>query len=219
MVAALFLVAAAAQAIAAGWAGSIALAANGIGHLVNAAIMHLLSMAFSPARRLRQIVVLGYFAMLLALFDLWVIEFWWRLTAPAPPKAILLALFGAGAILVDVIGALMLSRLRPPSKSVGSALRQLLWPYGLTGPLVLVAAGGTALSGSPWSDLVVGLGIAVCNFGAVGRISAAASARGLNGDGPGGMPGWPYRSYPLAALIPGRFFPAANTDDGHHSPD
>lgn len=164
---------AAVENVAAVAIGSIALAANSIGHITIASA-HVLLLCAPPSDK-RKVLTIALSAIVLVPFAIMLTELWQRLAAPLVPRAALLAWFGAGAILVDLVAAAIIARLRPGSMSVLSGLKALLWPRTITNPMIMLAALATATTGSAWHDFLIGLGIAlshavaVCAFWRAGR--------------------------------------------------
>lgn len=157
---------AAAECLGALAIGSVALAANSIGHFTIGSVHLLLLLAPNPSKRRKLAIATSAILIVPAL--ILPVEVWQRLQAPVAPSASALALLGAGACLIDLIAAGTIASIRPGTMTFASSLKAILWPRAITGPMILLAALATATTGSAWHDLIIGLGIAVAHFGTAG---------------------------------------------------
>lgn len=153
--------------------GSVALAANAIGHFERASVQLLLLLALSVDRRRRTELALMLSTMILFMIPITLWEIWQRITAPAPPSPIWLAIAGAGAFVID--GASAVAAAQSSHGGRWRSMKSLLWPRATTGPLIVLAAWSTDVTGSPWHDLIVGLGIMAANIGAARAIHRAGA--------------------------------------------
>ncbi|MCZ4107050.1 hypothetical protein O3U67_03040 [Brevundimonas diminuta] len=152
----------AAECVAAVTIGSVALAANSIGHITFASVYLLLLLAPAPARRRALVIATSAILILPALIVL--VEVWAHLDTPIAPSAAAIALMGAGACLVDLAAAALIAGIRPGGITFAAGLKALLWPRAITGPMIVLTALATASTGSAWHDFIIGLGIAATNL-------------------------------------------------------
>lgn len=156
--------------------GSVSLIADSLDFLEDAAINLLIfaGLGWSAANRARLGTVMAGILLVPALataYAAWdkVSDF----TAPAPVP---LTLTGLGALAVNLTCALMLARHRHGSGSLTRAA-YLSARNDAYANLAIIAAGlVTALSPSPWPDLVAAAGIAVLNADSAGDVFRAARA-------------------------------------------
>lgn len=159
---------AAAQCVASVRFGSIALAANSVGHIAVAST-YVLSL-FPQMRRSLPNVIASLF-----LFPALIIvaELWHRLHTPVAPPETAMGATAMGTFLVDLAAATAIARLRPGGMAIRSSLKALLWPRTVTVPLILVAALATAATGSGWHDLIVGFGVLAGHYGSIQSVWTA----------------------------------------------
>ena len=99
---------------------------------------------------------------------------WQKLGLPHPPDAVPLSLTGLGALAVNLLCAFLLARLRLHSGSLTRAAF-LSARNDVLANLAIIAAGGvTAITASPWPDLIIGLGIFAMNLDATREVYTAA---------------------------------------------
>lgn len=147
--------------------GSVALFADSIDFLEDASINLLiwLGLGWSAANRARLGMWLSILLVIPSVAAIWTAVVKLRAGLPAP-AAFPLSATGVGALGVNLVCALMLTRYRQHGGSLTraaflSARNDVLANIG-----ILVAGIVTALNRSGWPDLVVGLGIAAINAGA-----------------------------------------------------
>ena len=99
---------------------------------------------------------------------------WQKLGLPHPPDAVPLSLTGLGALAVNLLCAFLLARLRLHGVSLTRAAF-LSARNDVLANLAIIAAGGvTAITVSPWPDLIIGLGIFAMNLDATREVYTAA---------------------------------------------
>ena len=154
--------------------GSVSLFADSIDFLEDTAInvLILVALGWSPHRR--ALVGMALAAILLApgLATLWTA--WEKFAVPVPPAPVPLSLAGCGALAINLFCAFLLARFRAHSGSLTRAAflsaRNDAWAN-----IAIIAAGLiTAMTVSPWPDLIVGLGIFVMNLDAAREVYTAA---------------------------------------------
>ena len=154
--------------------GSVSLFADSIDFLEDSAtnLLILVSLGWSARRRSRVGMMLAAFLLIPGLSTLWAA--WQRFQAPAAPDATLLSLAGLGALLVNVTCAFLLARFRERGDSLARAAFLSARNDALSNIAIVAAGLLTALTRSPWPDLVVGLGIFLLNLDAAREVYAAA---------------------------------------------
>jgi Co/Zn/Cd efflux system component len=154
--------------------GSVALFADSIDFLEDAAVNFLILMALSWSARRRAQVGMGLAGILLvpSLATLWTA--WAKFTAPLPPDPVPLTFTGAGALAVNLACAFMLARHREHGGSLTKAAFLSARNDALANIAIISAGFITVWMQSAWPDLIVGLGIAVMNAGAAGEVWKAA---------------------------------------------
>lgn len=174
---------------AATWIRSVALMADSIDFLEDAAVNLLVLLAVGWSADRRRLIGFGLAALILVpgLAALGLV--WAKLGAilaggAVVPSPAVLTATGLGALAVNLTCALMLARVR----TLGGALSRAAFLSArndVAANIAIVAAGVlTAVSQSAWPDIVVGLGIAAMNAGAAFEVYAAA--KGEQDAGPGG---------------------------------
>jgi Co/Zn/Cd efflux system component len=151
--------------------GSVSLFADSVDFLEDASVNFLIlaALGWSARSRARLGMVLAGLLLVPGLATLWTA--WEKFLAPSVPAPIPLSLTGAGALAVNLSCALMLARYRNHSGS----LTRAAFLSARNDALAIIAAGlATALTSSPWPDLVVGLAIAAMNADAAREVFAAA---------------------------------------------
>jgi Co/Zn/Cd efflux system component len=154
--------------------GSVALFADSVDFLEDTALNLLILVGLGwPARR-RAVLGGGLGALLLVpgAATLWTM--WTKFGHPVAPSALPLSLAGLGAFAINLSCAAILLRWRTAG---GSLLRAafLSERNDVIADLAIVLAGGlTALTLSPWPDLVAGIGIFAINFDAARAVWLAA---------------------------------------------
>lgn len=156
--------------------GSIALLADSLDFLEDAAINLLIfaGIGWSLRNRARLGMALAGILLLPALATAFAA--WQKFATMTPPDALPLTLTGLGALAVNLTCAVMLARHRGGSGSLTRAA-YLSARNDAYANLAIIAAGlVTALTLSPWPDLVAAAGIAVLNADAAMDILTAARA-------------------------------------------
>ena len=97
-----------------------------------------------------------------------------KLAAPVAPAAVLLAVTGLDALVVNFGCALMLARWRHAAGSLTRAAFLSARNDAIANVAIIAAGLWTAATASPWPDLVVGLGIFAMNLDAAREIWEAA---------------------------------------------
>ncbi len=154
--------------------GSVSLYADSIDFLEDASVNLLVLAAFGLTAAYRRAVGLGFVALLMApsLAALWTI--WEKLNHPTPADPLQLTLTALGALLVNGYCAYLLAKVRHTGGSLSKAAF-LSARNDMAANIAMIAAGGaTALTGSIWPDIVVGVAIAVLNAGAAFEVYEAA---------------------------------------------
>ena len=154
--------------------GSVSLFADSIDFLEDTAINGLILVALGWSPHRRALVGMALAAILLApgLATLWTA--WEKFAVPVPPAPVPLSLAGCGALAINLSCAFLLARFRAHSGSLTRAAflsaRNDAWAN-----IAIIAAGLiTAITVSPWPDLIVGLGIFVMNLDAAREVYTAA---------------------------------------------
>jgi Co/Zn/Cd efflux system component len=156
--------------------GSVALFADSVDFLEDAAVNLLILVAVGWTVRRRAVVGTGLAGLLLVpgLATLWAL--WHKLGHPVAPDALRLSVTGAGALAVNLSCALVLRRVRGHAGSLTRAAF-LSARNDAAANVAIVAAGlATALTRSAWPDVAVGLGIAALNADAAREVYQAARA-------------------------------------------
>ena len=154
--------------------GSVSLFADSIDFLEDTVINGLILVALGWSPHRRALVGMALAAILLApgLATLWTA--WEKFAVPVPPAPVPLSLAGCGALAINLFCAFLLARFRALSGSLMRAAflsaRNDAWAN-----IAIIAAGLiTAMTVSPWPDLIVGLGIFVMNLDAAREVYTAA---------------------------------------------
>jgi Co/Zn/Cd efflux system component len=154
--------------------GSVALFADSVDFLEDAAVNLLILVALGWSARSRAVVGAGLGLVLLApgVATLWTA--WSKIVAPVAPDPIPLSLTGLGALAVNLACALMLARWRAAAGSLTRAAFLSARNDALANVAIIAAGLLTAATRSPWPDLVVGLGIFVLNLDAARQVWSTA---------------------------------------------
>ena len=154
--------------------GSVSLFADSIDFLEDTAIngLILVALGWSPHRRALVGMALATILLAPGLATLWTA--WEKFAVPVPPAPVPLSLAGCGALAINLSCAFLLARFRAHSGSLTRAAflsaRNDAWAN-----IAIIAAGLiTAMTVSPWPDLIVGLGIFVMNLDAAREVYTAA---------------------------------------------
>ncbi|MCM8794534.1 MAG: cation transporter [Candidatus Omnitrophica bacterium] len=154
--------------------GSVSLFADSIDFLEDASVnfLILVALGWSAVRRARMGMALAGILLVPGLAALWMA--WQKFLMPVPPAPVPLSLAGAGAFVVNLSCALLLTRYRRHAGSLTraaflSARNDVLANVAIVGAGLL-----TAYVRTVWPDLTVGVGIALMNAGAAKEVYAAA---------------------------------------------
>lgn len=156
--------------------GSLALIADSLDFLEDAALNLLIfaGIGWSLRNRARLGMVLALILLLPALATAYAA--WEKVSEMTPPAPLPLTLAGLGALAVNLACAMMLARHREGGGSLTRAA-YLSARNDAYANLAIIGAGlATALTLSPWPDLVVAAGIAVLNADSAFDILKAARA-------------------------------------------
>lgn len=154
--------------------GSVALFADSIDFLEDAAVNFLIVVAlgWSAPKRARVGMLLGAIILVPALATLWTA--WQKFNMPVPPAPVPLTLVGLGALAVNFTCAFMLARYREHAGSLTKAAFLSARNDAYANVAIILAGFATLFFASAWPDLVVGLGIALVNAGAAYEVWEAA---------------------------------------------
>jgi Co/Zn/Cd efflux system component len=154
--------------------GSVSLFADSIDFLEDAALNFLIFVAlgWSALRRARVGKLLAVLLLVPGLATLWTA--WEKFNDPVAVDAFALSLTGAGALVVNLIAALLLMAHRHHGGSLARAAFLSARNDVLANFAIVVAGVVTAATFSAWPDLVVGLGIAAINADAAWEVWQAA---------------------------------------------
>ena len=154
--------------------GSVALFADSVDFLEDAAVNLLILLALGWSLRARALVGAGLGLILLmpGLATLWTA--WEKLGHPVAPAALPLSLTGLGAFAVNFGCALILARYRNTGGSLSRAAFLSARNDVFANIAIIVAGGLTAVTSSAWPDLAVGLGIFLINLDAAREVWEAA---------------------------------------------
>lgn len=169
--------------IAAALISSVALFADSIDFLEDASInlLVLVAIGWTASRRRAVGMLLAVIILVPGIAALWTA--WAKLGSHVVPEPLTLTLVGAGALGVNLGCALLLARVADHGGSLSRAAF-LSARNDVAANIAIIGAGlATAVSMSPWPDLVVGVGIALLNAGAAWEVYEAASNETDDGDG------------------------------------
>lgn len=156
--------------------GSVSLFADSIDFLEDASLNLLVLLALGWSAAARRAVGMGLAAILLVpgFATLWLAL--QKVVHPQLPDPLVLSVTGLGALLVNLVCALMLARVRNRGGSLTRAAF-LSSRNDVAANVAIIAAGVvTQVWPSAWPDIVVGLGIALMNADAAHEVFAAARA-------------------------------------------
>lgn len=167
--------------------GSVALLADSVDFIEDTAVnlLIVLALGWSLRARARTGKVLACLILLPALAAGW--EAFVKAGDPVPPEPALLVLTAGGAAVVNAVAAVILLRVRHH----GGSLTHGAWVAARNDVAINLAiitmAGLTALTGSGWPDIVLGVGIVVLNATAAKEVweiaeSESVAARALAGE-------------------------------------
>lgn len=154
--------------------GSVALLADSVDFLEDAAVNLLILLALGWSAQARARVGMGLAALLLApgFATLWVA--FGKLGDPVAPAALPLTLAGAGALAINLWCAWRLAALRRAAGSLTRAAFLSARNDAVANVAIIAAGIATAATLSPWPDLVVGVGILLLNLDAAADVLRAA---------------------------------------------
>jgi Co/Zn/Cd efflux system component len=154
--------------------GSVSLFADSIDFLEDATINGLILVALGWSAQRRSVVGMVLAAVLFApgIATIWTA--WEKFNLPLAPSALPLILTGLGALAVNLSCALLLARFRAHSGSLTRAAFLSARNDALANVTIVAAGLSTALTLSPWPDLIVGVGIFAMNLDASRQVYTAA---------------------------------------------
>ena len=154
--------------------GSVSLFADSVDFLEDASVnfLILVALGWAAKRRARVGMLLAGILLIPGLATLWTA--WQKFLIPSPPDSVRLSLTAAGAFVVNLTCALLLTRYRKHSGSLTRAAFLSARNDVLANVAIIVAGLLTAYFLSGWPDLIVGLGIIVMNAGAAKEVYGAA---------------------------------------------
>lgn len=154
--------------------GSVALLADSVDFLEDAAVnsLILLALRWSPRRRARLGYVLAALLLAPAVAALWTA--WRRIASGEAPAATPMAAAAIGAFVVNVFCAFHLARFRDVEGSLSKAAFLSARNDAIANLAIVAAAGVTSFAPSIWPDFVVGIGIAILNADAGKEVWDAA---------------------------------------------
>ena len=153
---------------------SVSLFADSIDFLEDASVNFLILAAFgwSARNRARIGMLLAGILLIPGLAALWTAA--QKFTHFVAPSAVPLTLTGAGALAVNFFCAMLLARFRHHGGSLTRAAFLSARNDVIANIAIITAGLITALTLSPWPDLVVGIGIAAMNADAAREVFAVA---------------------------------------------
>ena len=154
--------------------GSVSLFADSIDFLEDTAVNLLILFALGWSAKNRSLAGMAMSAMLLApgIATLWTA--WQKFSLPFPPAPLPLSLAGTGALAVNLGCAFLLARFRSHAGSLSRAAFLSARNDAFANIAIIGAGLVTAVTLSPWPDLVVGLGIFLINLDAAREVFIAA---------------------------------------------
>lgn len=158
--------------------GSVALFADSIDFLEDAAVNLLvfMALAWTLRQRARVGMVLAVLLLVPAVAAVWTI--WEKVLAPAPPQPLLLTGTAAGALVVNLACALSLARFRDSGSSLSRAAFLSARNDAVANVAIIAAGLVTLVWRSGWPDILVGAGIAAINADAALEVWRAARREG-----------------------------------------
>jgi Co/Zn/Cd efflux system component len=156
--------------------GAVSLLADSADFLEDAAVNFLIlaALGWSAGRRAKIGMLLSGILLAPGIAFAWTL--WEKFNAPAAAAAISLSLTGAGALVVNLLCAILLARFRSDAGSLTRAAFVSARNDALAN-IAIVAAGVVTLRyPSVWPDVIVGFGIAFMNLNAARVVLATARA-------------------------------------------
>jgi Co/Zn/Cd efflux system component len=160
--------------------GSVSLFADSIDFLEDTSINLLILVALGWSAYKRSIVGMLLAAMMLVpgIATAWAT--WQKIGHPTPPDALALSLTGAGALIVNVSCALLLTAFRKHTSSLTRAAYLSARNDAVANIAIIGAGIVTAATVSGWPDIVVGIGIFLMNLDAAREVFSAARKEHVN---------------------------------------
>lgn len=153
---------------------SVSLFADSIDFLEDASVnfLILIALGWSALYRSRVGMALAGILLIPGVAALWTA--WEKFSVPIPPAAVPLSLTGLGALLINLVCALILARFRTHQGSLTRAAFLSARNDALANIAIVITGFVTAYTLSAWPDLIVGLGIALMNADAAREVWTAA---------------------------------------------
>jgi Co/Zn/Cd efflux system component len=154
--------------------GSVSLFADSVDFLEDASVnfLILLALGWTASRRANVGKLLAAMLLVPALATLWTA--WSKVLLPVAPDPVPLTLAGAGALVINLSCAIILTRFRRHSGSLTRAAFLSARNDALANIAIICAGFVTAYTLSGWPDLIVGLAIAVINADAAREVYLVA---------------------------------------------
>ncbi len=154
--------------------GSVSLLADSADFFEDAAVNFLIfaALGWSPMRRARVGMALSAVLLLPVAAFAWTL--WRKLGHPAAPDALSLTVTGLGALAINLFCAFTLARFRAHAGSLTKAAFLSARNDTIANIGIIAAGLVTALTRSPWPDVVAGLAIAAMNMDAARAVWRAA---------------------------------------------
>jgi Co/Zn/Cd efflux system component len=154
--------------------GSVALFADSIDFLEDAAVSGLILIALGWSASNRALVGMAMSVILLVPSAATAWMAWQKFSLPIPPSPVPLSLAGSGALAVNLFCAFLLARFRSHAGSLTRAAWLSARNDAFANIAIIAAGFVTAATLSAWPDLIVGLGIFVINLDAAREVYTAA---------------------------------------------
>ncbi|GGG43890.1 cobalt transporter [Kocuria dechangensis] len=169
--------------------GSVSLFADSVDFLEDTAVNLLIFLALGWSLHARAVAgrVMAVIILVPALAAAW--QAFAKFSDPAAPDPVSLVVTAGGAVAVNLVCTLLLLRVREHAGSMTTAAFLAARNDVIVNAAIIVMGIVTALSGSGWPDLVLGVLIVVLNVGAAREVWEAAgeerlAARALTGEEP-----------------------------------
>jgi Co/Zn/Cd efflux system component len=156
--------------------GSVALFADSVDFLEDAAVSGLILVALGWSVRSRALVGMAMAVILLMPSAATAWMAWQKFNLPIPSSPVPLSLAGSGALVVNLFCAFLLARFRSHAGSLTRAAWLSARNDAFANIAIIAAGFVTAATLSAWPDLIVGLGIFVINLDAAREVYTAARA-------------------------------------------
>ena len=154
--------------------GSVSLFADSIDFLEDTAVNLLILVALGWSAYRRSIVGMVLAALLLVpgIATLWVVVE--KIGLPIPPDPVSLSLTGIGALIVNVVCAIVLATFRKHTSSLAKAAYLSARNDAVANIGIIGAGLVTAATASGWPDIIVGISIFLMNLDAAREVFSAA---------------------------------------------